>query len=151
MADNADVIDTLNDLIEIAHDGEYGFKESAENAKSPELKGIFGQRAQDCRTAAQELVQQVVALGGKPEDGGTVAGALHRGWVSVRSVLTTSTDQAILDEAERGEDAALAAYRKALKQPLPDAIRTLVERQQAGAQRNHDQIKALRDQHRAAT
>ena len=73
------------------------------------------------------------------------SGAMHRGWVSVKGTLGGYSDQAMLDECERGEDAALARYRKALKQNLPPEIKAVVERQAQGVQRNHDQIKALRD------
>ena len=54
----------------------------------------------------------------------------------------------MLEECERGEDAAVARYRKALKEELPPDVRSLVERQAEGAQRNHDQIKQLRDEAR---
>ena len=94
----------------------------------------------------------MVQSGGKAEDSGTVAGAVHRGWVSVRDALSGTTDQAILDECERGEDVALSRYRKALKHgELPATVREVVERQMAGVQANHDQIKALRDGLRART
>ena len=73
------------------------------------------------------------------------SGAMHRGWVSVKGTLGGYSDQAMLDECERGEDAALARYRKALKQNLPPETKAEVERQAQGVQRNHDQIKALRD------
>lgn len=55
----------------------------------------------------------------------------------------------MLEECERGEDAAVARYRKALKADLPINAKAVVERQAAGAQRNHDQIKALRDEYKA--
>jgi hypothetical protein len=42
----------------------------------------------------------------------------------------------------------VARYRKALKQNLPVDVRAVVERQAEGAQRNHDQIKLLRDEAR---
>ena len=57
---------------------------------------------------------------------------------------------AVLEECERGEDSALAQYRKALKQPLPPAVRVVVERQAQGAQRNHDEVRDLRDRYRSA-
>lgn len=57
----------------------------------------------------------------------------------------------MLEECERGEDSAVAQYRKALKQPLPPAIRVMVERQAQGAQRNHDEVRDLRDRMRAAS
>ena len=65
--------------------------------------------------------------------------------MSVRSALTTFDDRAVLQEAERGEDNAVARYRKALKQPLPDHVRQVVERQFQQVQRNHDEVKRLRD------
>lgn len=74
-----------------------------------------------------------------------MAGALHRGWVSVKTALSTQDDKAVLEECERGEDAAVARYRKALKAALPADVRALVERQAQGAQRNHDEVRALRD------
>ena len=149
VSDNNDAIDTLNDLIETCRDGEYGFYASAEHASASNLKALFLERAQQCSDAAAELRGHVLRLGGEPEDGGTTGGALHRGWVAVRGTLSGYSDHAILDQCERGEDSALAAYRKALKQNLPASIRSLVQRQMDGAQRNHDQIKALRDQARS--
>lgn len=145
MTDRNDVIDTLNDLIETSHDGEYGFRELAERAEAPELKATFARRADEIRKSVSDLRQAVIAQGGKAEDGGTAAGALHRGWVAVRSKITTSTDLSLLEEAERGEDSALASFRKASQQDLPAPVRELVEQQLQGVQRNHDQIKQLRD------
>lgn len=149
--DNDDVIEILDDLAECSKDGEYGFRACAEQAERQDLKSLFLQRSDDCRKAAQELYARIRTLGGKPDDGGTTAGALHRGWVAVKATLSTYDDKAVLEECERGEDSAVAQYRKALKQDLPAAIKQLVERQAQGAQRNHDQIKALRDQFRATS
>ena len=147
--DNSEVVDVLNDLIETSKDGEYGFTTCAERATSVDLKQTFSSRASDCASGARELQALVVQHGGKAEDRGTVAGAVHRGWVSVRDALSGISDQAILDECERAEDVALSRYRKALKHELPATVRQVVERQTAGVQANHDQIKALRDGLRA--
>ncbi len=143
--DRGDVVDALQDLVECCKDGEYGFRECAEQAKRADLKSMFLQRADGCRRAAEELNQEIRALGGKAEDGGSALGSLHRGWVSVKSALTTYDDKAVLNECERGEDNALARYRKALKQQLPAHIQQLVERQYQQVQRNHDEVKRLRD------
>ena len=82
--DNSEVVDVLNDLVETSKDGEYGFATCAERATSVELKQIFLRRASDCARAASELQAIVVEYGGKAEDSGTVAGAVHRGWVSAK-------------------------------------------------------------------
>ncbi|MDO9438109.1 PA2169 family four-helix-bundle protein [Hydrogenophaga sp.] len=143
-------IDTLNKLIETCKDGEYGFKASADHAKEPQIKQLFDARSQDCRRAAAELQTLVVQRGGKPEDSGTAGGAVHRGWVAVKGTLAGYTDLAMLEETERGEDVALKSYRDALKEELPIEVRSIVEAQYQGVKRNHDQIRALRDQHKAA-
>ena len=148
--DTKDAIDVLQDLAECSLDGEYGFQACAEQASSAELKSVFQQRADDCRRAAAELNEQIRSLGGKPKEHGSMSGALHRGWVAAKTTLTTYDDRAVLEEAERGEDNAKARYMNALKKPLPAHLKLIVERQMQGVQRNHDQVKALRDRYRAA-
>lgn len=145
-----DALDVLDDLIECCKDGEYGFRSCAENTGRDDLRTLFNDRAEDCRRGAQELQEQARSLGGEVDDSGSALGAVHRGWVSVRSTLSSHDDKAMLEEAERGEDNALARYRKALQKPLPPTVRSIVERQLQGVQRNHDQIKMMRDQFRAA-
>jgi len=147
---NDDIVDTLNDLIATSKDGELGFTTCAERATSSELRRLFLQRAAECKQAADELRPPVLQYGGEPETDGTTSGTLHRGWVALRGSLAGYTDQALLDECERGEDAALARYRAALRDDvLPEPLRALVARQQLGVQANHDQIKRLRDSVRA--
>ena len=145
MMDNQDTLSTLNQLIETCKDGEYGFQQCAEHVKAPELRQLLARRANDCREAAVALQNEVQRLGGTPETHGSTSGTLHRGWVAVRAKLSGYEDAALLEECERGEDAALARYRAALRQPLPESVRMLIERQCDGVQRNHDQVKALRD------
>ena len=146
---NDDTLEILNNLIETSKDGEYGFRTSAENIESSEIKQLFLRRAEECRQAAADLQTLAVQRGGDPEDSGSAGGALHRGWVSVKGTLTGHSDSAILEETERGEDAALASYRKAMAADLPADVRAVVERQMRGVQSNHDQVRALRDRARA--
>jgi uncharacterized protein (TIGR02284 family) len=143
--DSKNTIKTLNHLIETCKDGEFGFNSCAEHVSSTELLDIFKNRAADCRSAATELQALVSQLGGEAEREGTTSGAMHRGWVSVKGMLTGYSDQAMLEECERGEDVALARYRDALDEELPVHISVVVERQYQGAKRNHNQIRALRD------
>jgi uncharacterized protein (TIGR02284 family) len=142
---NDEVIDVLNDILETSRDGEYGFRACAEHTKAQDIKTLFLRHADECRAAAAEMASEIRRLGGKADDGGSASGTMHRGWVAVRGTLTGFSDVAMLDECERGEDAAIARYRKALSNNLPSDIRAIIEKQYQGAQRNHDQIKALRD------
>jgi len=148
--DNDDVISILNDLIETSTDGERGFTTCAEDISDPQVKSLFVSRAQACSMAAAELQEFVRALGGDPETRGSISGTLHRRWVDIKAAITGKDDEAILNECERGEDVAVTSYRRALEKDLPPNIRAVVERQFEGVVRNHDQVKALRDQVRTA-
>ena len=144
--DNREVIGVLNDLIETCKDGEYGFAKCAERVNTASLKELLMKRSVACRSAARELQSLVVHHGGEPAERGSVLAALHRGWVSMVDVLSANADHAVLAECERGEDAALTRYRRALAaNGLPLAVREVIERQCAGAQANHDRVRQLRD------
>ncbi len=148
--DQDDLISTLNNLVETSRDGEEGFRTSAEHAKDAQLKSLFQNRADSCAAAVRELQEIVLANGGTPSEGSSVSGTLHRRWVDIKSMVTGRDDVAILNEVERGEDVAVASYKKALAQGLPSDVQVLVERQYQGTLRNHDQIKQLRNQLRAS-
>lgn len=154
---NKDVIDVLNDLIEYSKDGEKGFKTSAEDVKNPQLKAFFVQRAGECANAAAQLQSEVRRLGGDPETSTSISGDLHRGWVNLKSMVTGKDEAAVLNEVERGEDHALKAYKDGreklvkLGRTTSDQTYMLVENQLQGVQRNHDQVKALRNAARAAS
>ena len=147
--DQDDIISTLNNLIETSRDGDEGFRTSAEHASDNELKSLFVNRAQSCQSAVRELEQLVLAQGGEPTQSTSMSGTLHRRWVDIKSALTGQDDAAILSEVERGEDVAVASYKKALAKGLPADIQALVERQYQGVQQNHDRIRDLRNRFRA--
>lgn len=148
--DNDEVIATLNDLIETSKDGEEGFLACAEDASDPRLKTFFSNRAQRCAAAVIELQDLVRAYGGEPESSGGLGGALHRRWIDIKALVTGKDDKAILNECERGEDVAVANYRRALEKNLPEEVRAVVERQYQGVLQNHDEVRSLRDQYRSA-
>ena len=66
--------------------------------------------------------------------------------VSVYVAEEFSADEAdILAECERGEDSAVAEYKKAMEADLPASIRGTISRQYAAVKAAHDQIRGLRD------
>jgi uncharacterized protein (TIGR02284 family) len=144
-----DTVSVLNELIETSKDGERGFEKAAEDAHDAELKSLFGECARRCREGAAELQALVRAEGGSPENTGSAAAAVHRGWMSLKEAVSSRDDKAILEECERGEDHAKAKYRKALEPNLPPDIRATVDRQYQGVLANHDRVRMLRDRYRA--
>ncbi|HZW21686.1 PA2169 family four-helix-bundle protein, partial [Noviherbaspirillum sp.] len=126
-----------------------GFRTCAGDVSDPQLKTFFSNRAQSCAAAAIELQDLVRAYGGNPETSGGLGGALHRRWVDIKALVTGKDLKAVLRECERGEDFAVASYRRALERNLPADVRAVVERQYQGVLQNHDQVRSLRDQYRA--
>jgi uncharacterized protein (TIGR02284 family) len=150
IVDNDEVISILNDLIETSKDGEEGFRTCAADISDPQLKTLFSNRAQSCAMAAEELQQLVRTYGGDPETSGGFGGALHRRWVDIKAVIAGRSEQAVLEECERGEDMAVRSYRNALERRLPPEVRALVERQYQGVLNNHDMVRGWREKYRAA-
>ncbi len=88
----------------------------------------------------------MLKLGGKPESGGSVAGALHRGWLNVKSAVGTRTDDAILADCEEGEDTAEKRFHNALERNLPADVNVVVARLYSDVAQDLDRIRELRVQ-----
>jgi uncharacterized protein (TIGR02284 family) len=144
------IASVLNDLVETSRDGAAGFQACAEGATDSMLKAFFVTRTQQCDEAVRELNLEVVHHGGKPVEHGSAAGALRRAWTNIRTAVSSNDNLAVLEECESAEDAALASYRKALQEDLPAHVKTLVQKQCDGAKANHDRVRKLRDEQRAA-
>jgi len=144
MADNDNVISTLNNLIETCKDGQNGFQTAAEGVKRSDLKSLFAEYALQRSKFAGELQTEVTRLGGDPENTGSVAATLHRGWINIKSAVTGADENAVIAECERGEDSAVSNYQDALNdQNLPADIRSIVERQYTQIKEAHDRVRAL--------
>lgn len=148
MSQQKEIISTLNGLIETLKDGQQGFREASEAVKDSQLKSLFSEYSLQRAKFAGELQSQAIGLGEHdPEDSSSTAGAMHRAWINLKSAITSQDDHAILSECERGEDSAVAEYKKALEQEeqLSSAVRETISRQYADVKQAHDHIKALRD------
>jgi uncharacterized protein (TIGR02284 family) len=143
MASNEEVISTLNNLIETCRDGQNGFQTAADGVKNAELKQLFQQYSRQRAGFVGELQSEVRRLGGDPENSGSVAASLHRGWIDIKAAVTGDDDKAVVSEAERGEDSAVSNYRAALGVDLPANVRSMVERQFADVKEAHDRVRNL--------
>jgi len=136
----------IDNLIETLKDGEEGFKQAAESVKDPQLKSLFSEYSQQRARFAVELRSKAQ----RPDErdskiSGSAAGALHRGWINLKSAITQGDDHAILAECERGEDSAMEEFRKALNDGLSAPVQEIVSRQYGEIKQAHDRVKQLRD------
>src|SRR3954449_2993440 len=146
MAQQKEIISTINSLIETLKDGQEGFKQAAEGVKDSTLKSLFNEYSLQRAKFAGELQAQAVQLGeSDPEDSSSTSGAMHRAWINIKSAITSEDDHAILAECERGEDSAVSEYKEALEEDISSPIREIISRQYSEVQSAHDRIKSLRD------
>ena len=140
----------LNNLIETLKDGQEGFKQAAEAVSDPKLKSLFRDYS-DQRSRFATVLQSEARRQGEtePETTSSAAGALHRGWINLKSAITGGDEHAILVECERGEDSAVEEYKKALDDALSPAARELVSLQFPEIKAAHDRIRTLRDASRS--
>ena len=143
MADIMSADDAINYLIETAQDGADGYRAAAEDAKDPQLKQVFSQFASQRAGFGTELRNLATAAGGNPSKGGSVAAAVHRGWINLKSVVTGRDDAAILAECQRGDENAVQAYDKALSSPLPAQAMSVVQGQAAAVRAALAQIQGM--------
>lgn len=144
-------VDVLNQLLETARDGEKGFNEAAESTDNPDLRATLQGFAAQRAAFVTELTQLIQSVGGDPHDTGHIAGAVHRGWMNIKEAFSKREDKAILEECERGEDYAKKSFTEALGEPLPENIRTVVQRMASEVKMAHDRVRGLRDRARAAS
>jgi uncharacterized protein (TIGR02284 family) len=134
--------DVLLHLIEVCRDGERGFRAAADYVSDPSLKSLFNELADERLQFATALVPHLHRLGGQADVDGTAAGALHRRWIALKSLVPPHRDHGIVAEAARGEHAALHAYRAALDGMLPPTVTDLVEEQRTALERAQARIAA---------
>ncbi len=97
----------LNGLIETCRDGQEGYRHAAEHVKDQDFKSLFAELANQRQLYVGELRSLLDSLDEGAAASGSVAGAMHRGWMDLKSLLTSGDEHAILAECERGEDAAV--------------------------------------------
>ncbi len=134
------------ELVETLKDGERGFADAADKLRDGEhpewaeaLQRLSAQRA----GFAREIVDMGHAYGDDVDESGTVAAAVHRGWISLKDALTGDDAGAVLGAAATGEDHAVSEYEKALELDLSAGFRDVVTRQHAAVVAARDEVKAL--------
>lgn len=134
------------DLIQTLEDGKEGFAKGAEkldDSDASDLASTF-RRFSDQRSAfSAELRELANDYGDDIHESGSVAGALHRGWMSLKDALAGSGPNGVLEAAEQGEDHAVKEYEKALSEDISPTLRSVVERQASEVKAAHDQVRAL--------
>lgn len=127
--ENDKVVSLLNDLLTKNYDAEKGYKEAAEKIAHTSLRSYFESQAKNRYDFGHQIKALIAKYGGEPDKGTSIAGDLHRVWISIRDAFTNG-DKAIYDECIRGEEAFSAEYGEMLTDEiLPQDVKDLVRTQ----------------------
>src|SRR5581483_6720075 len=110
-------------------DGQKGFETASEAVEDPQLKNELMHYSVQLSNFASELQNLLSVEGEEPAEHGHASAALHRGWMNIRSAVSSHDPHAILAECERGEDSAVSAYKDALQHSLQPNTTNILESQ----------------------
>lgn len=143
---DSNLVNGLNELLEKNYDAEKGYIESRESSNSAALKALFNQKASQRYDFGHELKSHIKNLGGEPQTGSSFTGTMHRAWIDFKSMMSNDTEESILEEVQRGEEAALDDYDHFIKEhQLPSDIMNTVNRQRNQIARSISKAENLED------
>lgn len=131
------ITNRLNDLLAKTYDAEKGYRTAAEKVDMPSVKKFLSDKVRQRATFAHELKSEIMEYGQLPDQGGTVSGEIHRGWINLKAALSSNQTEKILEEVERGEKASLESFDEILKDRemiLPPSTEQLLTRQRNAIQ-----------------
>ncbi|MUP45373.1 PA2169 family four-helix-bundle protein [Gramella sp. BOM4] len=137
----------LNELLEKNYDAEKGYKLAAEKVKREDLKKFFTARAQERYDYGHEIKSEIRNFGESPDKGSSTAGDAHRSWMNIKASLSNDTDEAVLEEALRGEKKAVDEYEDVINESeIPVSTKQVLVKQKNGIVAALNEVKALEKQ-----
>ncbi len=133
------------DIMKTLENGRLGYERAADRVQKdhPEIASKLNSAASDRGQLYEELQKIASSYGDQIDENGSVAGALHRGWITVRDALSSSDPKAVLEAAKTGEDHAIEEYEEALKSDLSPEFRPVLLRQMASVEKARTNIATM--------
>jgi uncharacterized protein (TIGR02284 family) len=141
--DGDEVCRVLREAIEVLRDRQEDLRQASKLVSTAPLKNELmaysGQRALFVREL--QGIERACGLN-KVDETGTVAGALHRAWVSLKTTITNRSNKSILTGMAEGERAAADFYADILAThgSLPSQVSQCLSRQCAELQKSQFEL-----------
>ncbi|MEJ1221365.1 ferritin-like domain-containing protein [Sediminicola sp. 1XM1-17] len=140
------LVDQLSEILQKNKDAEKGYAKAAENAKSLGLKNYFKRKSDERSDFNNQLKSAIAANFNEVDDSGSFTGSMHRTWMDIKTFFSGNEDEAMMEEAIRGEKAAVEEYKEVLEdQVLPLPIEVLIREQKLRIEKDLSTIKSLED------
>ena len=115
----------LNDLVEVARDGETFYEHAATKVDQPDLRILFTRVAMVKRDIVKSLSGELLARGEKPADSGSWIGSFNKMYGDIRALLGNK-DYAYVAQLEESEDRMLKGFEKAINDKETSASARIV-------------------------
>ena len=141
-----EIEDNLNDIIQKNEDAIKGYEKASENAKEIGLQSYFRNKAKERRNFLVELKTAVPSLQTRDKVDGSAAGSMHRTWMDIKAFFSSDNDEAMLEEAIRGDKAAVEEYDEVLADgQLPMEASNVIRQQRDWIREDLEKIKTMED------
>ena len=138
------VSNKLNELLKKNYDAEAGYKQAAENVKNSQLKSYFENRAKDRYDFGHQLKNEIKSFGQEPDKGTSISGDAHRFWMNIKSKFVANDEEAMLEEAIRGEKAFVENYNEIINETnLPPSTSSVLKTQKDNVESALKDVKSL--------
>lgn len=137
----------IKQLIDKNEDSIKGFEKAAENTKEKDIKSYFEKRAEQRKLFVKTLHNATPALKtGDKEIDGTIKGSLHRSWMDMKTFFSGDNDEAMLEEAIRGDKSAIEEYNEIMTDSLvPHRLREIIKEQRDEIKNDIETSKILEE------
>ena len=143
MAEQAETIDELNEVIAILRGGASFYREAAERVKNAQLASLFRENADKREAVADDLASEVTDRGGEAREGGDW-GAKLRSLYSRALTVLSDPDETFVANLEEMEDRTLAEMRDAICEiEEGDVARARLEGHLSVIEKSHKQMAVL--------
>lgn len=138
----------LNDLLAKNYDAEAGYKLAKEKVENKKLKTFFDRQQEERYNFGHELKKEMKSFGQEPDKGTSVKGDMHRAWMNIKSTFSNDNEESILEEAIRGEKAAVEEYNEIINDTtLPPSTKSVLTKHRDSIKDSLKRVNAMEEIH----
>ena len=135
---------TLQELVQIAHDGVEFYTEAGKEVKDVDLKATFERMAAAKRDLIGSLSTKLIASNEDVPTSGTVVGKLRQLYADVRASMSSNEEKVYVAQLEEAEDRLVEHYDAAIKEIDDPLVLAMLEAHMIRVRACHSEMRALK-------
>ena len=140
------ILKEIEEVLQKNKDAKKGFAKAADIVKDTSLRNYFQRKALSRKNFNDDLAREIKIAYPDLDIESSFKGSVHRAWMDIKSFFSANTDEAMLNEAVRGDQAAIDEYDDILDYPdLPIGLRSILLSQRAEIQKDIEESKMFEE------